>query len=621
MTVAVGGHTTDKDDPLYRKGIGHLQAGEWQEAIRSFEELARKYPDSQPIRRALEEAQFKALIDAKSRVRAKRWIIPWRPAIFRILVVLTIAVLAVQGVRLISERAAPLLAQAQMERQRAQLLVEANGYLEGGDLDAAEARFKELLAQVPDHPEAQEGLRRVAEEREILALYQEAVALQEKGDYQGALTKYSELSVKRAGYRDVSLRVKAIQHQQEVARLYEEAEAAYAAGLALDAVAKYQQLKELDVSFKPDVVDARLYELYMRLGRGLILQNPPVTDDVQQAVGYFTKALALQPRSAEATLEQRLALLYLEGQTRYHEGRWDEAIARLRAVYDQRPDYLSGTVANLLYDAYIRSGDRHQEAGDLYLAYELYRQAVELPVTDKALARGRMFSIAPRLTPTATPTVTPTTTPTPLPTPTTPPTPTPTPMRLQDYRNMIVFYSSDENQPGLWVMDPTGKNRQYLGGETRDRRKEYEALIQKAQFSPDGRFRAFVQNAGRTPQIFLALPADQFGQPPPRQLTHFSAVSYDPVWSPDGSRIAFVSQEKGSDDIWVIYPDGTGARQLTENTWEWDKHPSWSPDSKRIVFWSNRTGVKQIYVMDADGRNVRNISNTEWDEYDPIWIR
>ena len=621
MTVALGANTAGIDDPLYRKGINHLQAAQWQEAIRCFEELARKYPDSPPVLRALEEAQFKAHLDAKSRVRAKRWIISWRPALFRIVVVLTIVVLATQGVRLISERAAPLLAQAKIERQHAQLLVEANGYLDGGDLDTAEARYNELLAQVPDSEKAQQGLQKVAEEREILALYQEAVALQETGDYEGALTKYSELSVKRAGYRDVSLRVKAIQHQQDVLRLYAEADASYQTGAALDAVAKYQQIKDLDVSFKPEVVDTRLFELYMKLGRGLIQQVPPVTDDVQQAVTYFTKALALQPRSAEATLEQRLAMLYLEGQTRYHEGRWDEAISRLRAVYDQRPDYMGGTLSGILYDTYVRSGDQRQAAGDLYLAYELYRQAVELPVSDKALARGRMFSIAPRLTPTATPTITPTTTPTPLPTPTTPPTPTPTPMMLKDYRNMIVFYSNDEKQPGFWVMDATGKNRQYVGGETRDRRREYDALVQKAQYSPDGSYRVFVQDSGRTPQIYLALPKGQSGDQPPKQLTSLSGVSYDPVWSPDGSRIAFVSQENGSDDIWIVNPDGSGARQLTENTWEWDKHPSWSPDSKRIVFWSNRNGLKQIFVMDADGRNVKLISTSDWDEYDPIWIR
>jgi len=68
-------------------------------------------------------------------------------------------------------------------------------------------------------------------------------------------------------------------------------------------------------------------------------------------------------------------------------------------------------------------------------------------------------------------------------------------------------------------------------------------------------------------------------------------------------------------------PDGSDPRNLTENDWEWDKHPSWSPDGSKIVFWSNREGRKQLFVMDADGRNVRNISNTPDDEYDPVWIR
>ena len=621
MTVAVGGQAAGKDDPLYQQGMAHLQAGEWQEAIRCFEELARRYPDSLPVQRALDEAYFKARLDASARVRAKRWIIPWRAILFRVAFVLAVAVIAVQGGRFIYSRVAPELAKAQVERQRAQLLAEANDYLEGGDLDAAEARYRQLLAQVPDHEGALQGLKQIAEEREVLALYLEGVAWQEKGDYEAAIAKFTELLIRRPAYRDVSLRIKAMQHQQDMARLFAAAEADYQAGLALDAIAKYEQLKEQDVSFKAEVVNARLFELYMRLGREFLARNPATVQDVQQALDYFTRALALRPRHAEAGLEQRLARLYLEGQTRYHEGRWDEAIARLRAVYDQRPNYLNGAVANLLYDAYVRSGDQRQEAGDLYLAYELYRQAVELPVSDKALARGRMFSISPRLTPTATPTLTPTATPTPLPTPTSPPTPTPTPKPLRAYRNQIVFFSNDEKQPGLWAMDPTGANRVYIGPETRELRKEYDALIQEAQFSPDKRFRAFVRDTEPAPQIFIALPKSEYGEVPPRQLTFFHGVSYDPVWSPDGSRIAFVSQEKGSDDIWVIYPDGTGAKQLTENTWEWDKHPSWSPDGRRIVFWSNRTGIKQIYVMDADGRNVRNISNTEWDEYDPIWIR
>lgn len=167
-------------------------------------------------------------------------------------------------------------------------------------------------------------------------------------------------------------------------------------------------------------------------------------------------------------------------------------------------------------------------------------------------------------------------------------------------------------------MDPSGQNRQYLGGSG-DLRKQYDELIEQEQFSPDSRFRVFVRGMEPSPQLFIA--DAQYSDLPARQLTNYAEVSYDPVWSPDGSRIAFVSQVEGSDDIWVVYPNGTGMSRLTENTWEWDKHPSWSPDSTRIVFWSNRWGLKQIFIMDANGRDVKNISNTQWDEYDPIWIK
>ena len=196
-------------------------------------------------------------------------------------------------------------------------------------------------------------------------------------------------------------------------------------------------------------------------------------------------------------------------------------------------------------------------------------------------------------------------------------------MPLAAFRNQIVFYSTDEDNPGYWVMDADGQNRQYLG-RSRSLRQQYETLAEQSRFSPDGLHRLFVGRADRTDsdQIYMTQPPHpEYGDLPPLQLTKLTGLCYDPVWSPDGGRISFVSQENGSDDIWVINADGSGARNLSRNVWEWEKHPSWSPDSRRIAFWSNRTGAKQIHIMDADGRNVRNISNTEWDEYDPIWIR
>ena len=630
-----------KDHPLYQQGLAHLQAGQWQEAIACLEDLEREVPDSELLRRMLAEAYYKAKRDATARVRAKSWVFPWRSIAFRILMVLGIGAIAIQGVLIISRTIAPIVAQAQTARRRTRLLAEANAYLAAGDLDTAEARYHDILAEVPDHNEALQALAQVEEQRGTLDLYLQGVRLQEAGDYEAALDRFTELSVLSSQYRDVNQRIMAIGRQEELDLLLAEAEADYHAGLALDAASKYEQIRKLNVTYRRDVIVSRLSQLYVELGLELVEADPPASEAIPQALEYFKAALALQPRSIEAALEHRLAAVYLEGQARYDQGLWDAAIGRLRAVYDQRPAYLGGRVTDLLYDAYIRSGDRHGDADDPGMAYEQYRKAADLSVADPSLARNRMVTIAPLLTPTPTPTVTPTPTntptQTPIPTPTpistwTPMptgtaiptrTPTPTPMPLSAFRHQIVFYSSDEDNPGYWVIDPNGQNRQYLG-QSRSLRLQFEALVEQAQFSPDGRHRLFAGTAqgADSAQIFMTQPRHpEYGELPPLQLTQLTGLCYHPVWSPDGSRIAFVSQEAGSDDIWTINADGTGARNLTENIWQWDKHPSWSPDSRRIAFWSNRTGVKQIHVMDADGRNARNISNTQWDEYDPIWIR
>jgi Tol biopolymer transport system component len=57
----------------------------------------------------------------------------------------------------------------------------------------------------------------------------------------------------------------------------------------------------------------------------------------------------------------------------------------------------------------------------------------------------------------------------------------------------------------------------------------------------------------------------------------------EPAWSPDGKQIAFVSGRDGVGHVFVMKPDGTGTRRVT-NTRKDDAHPSWSPDGKWLVF-------------------------------------
>lgn len=82
-------------------------------------------------------------------------------------------------------------------------------------------------------------------------------------------------------------------------------------------------------------------------------------------------------------------------------------------------------------------------------------------------------------------------------------------------------------------------------------------------------------------------------------------VADDPDWSPDGSTIAF----RADGQIWVLTPDGRGARSLTNAPLINHYAPSWSPDGGSLAFEAiDRPAVARIEVMNADGSNRRQVT-------------
>lgn len=147
----------------------------------------------------------------------------------------------------------------------------------------------------------------------------------------------------------------------------------------------------------------------------------------------------------------------------------------------------------------------------------------------------------------------------------------------------------------------------------------FNAAQRNEMRSVSGRYRAFVQNdTVGVPQVHVQ--DNEFNTT--RQITNGSGWSFDPAFSPRGDQLAFVSQNPGNDEIFVINVDGTDPKRLTINSWEWDKHPSWSPDGNQIVFWSNRdTGRRQLWIMNADGSNQRVMISSPYQDWDPIWLK
>src|ERR1700682_736452 len=71
-----------------------------------------------------------------------------------------------------------------------------------------------------------------------------------------------------------------------------------------------------------------------------------------------------------------------------------------------------------------------------------------------------------------------------------------------------------------------------------------------------------------------------------------------PVWSPDGTKIAFFSDRGGLVHIYVMNPDGTAVRRLSKDSGT-EALPAWSPDGTKLAYVSDRSGPGSIYLMNA----------------------
>jgi Tol biopolymer transport system component len=169
------------------------------------------------------------------------------------------------------------------------------------------------------------------------------------------------------------------------------------------------------------------------------------------------------------------------------------------------------------------------------------------------------------------------------------------------------FLAIQSNQ-SAWAGTFPGPNGQIAFSSTRDGVNNYEI---------------YVMNSNGSGQTRLTDEPDAFDG--------------DPSWSPDGTKIAFVSDRDavsdGDDDIndiifFDIYvmnaDDGSGQTRLTDND-GFDGHPSWSPDGTKIAFSSERDGTEEsrnyeIYVMNLDGSGQTRLTDEpDADDFQPSW--
>ena len=101
------------------------------------------------------------------------------------------------------------------------------------------------------------------------------------------------------------------------------------------------------------------------------------------------------------------------------------------------------------------------------------------------------------------------------------------------------------------------------------------------------------------------------------QLTYEPSYEGQPSWSPDGSKIAFVSDRDGNYEIYVVDSNGSNQERLTYTPYRYDIGPDWSPDGNKIVFSAGEYD-SNIFVMNADGSDEIRLTTGLLNEA-PTW--
>src|SRR4029078_10579792 len=83
-------------------------------------------------------------------------------------------------------------------------------------------------------------------------------------------------------------------------------------------------------------------------------------------------------------------------------------------------------------------------------------------------------------------------------------------------------------------------------------------------------------------------------------VTDGQSGDFDPVWSPDGTRLVFSSSRTGNRNLWVMAGNSSPPAPLTSGT-SIDERPAISPDGRTIAFVSDRSGHRAVWMMSADG--------------------
>jgi TolB protein len=163
------------------------------------------------------------------------------------------------------------------------------------------------------------------------------------------------------------------------------------------------------------------------------------------------------------------------------------------------------------------------------------------------------------------------------------------------FSTRIAYVARNPDRFELQVADADGANSQFI--------LSHREPIISPSWSPDGTRIAYVSFEQRRPIVYLHNLTN--GQR--RVLANFEGINSAPAWFPDGQRLGLALSKDGLPQIYRINADGSGVERVTFSSGI-DTEPSFSPDARWLLFTSDRGGSPQIYRMPIGGGNAERVT-------------
>ena len=163
------------------------------------------------------------------------------------------------------------------------------------------------------------------------------------------------------------------------------------------------------------------------------------------------------------------------------------------------------------------------------------------------------------------------------------------------FSTRIVCVADNGRSKQLYICYPDGSGGYLLEGLGR--------LVLDPAWSPDGSKIAFVSYKRNNPDIYIV----DLKAKATRLVLSFPGLNTTPAFYPDGKSIAFTLSKDGNPEIYMMSLYASSMSRLTHN-WATDTSPCFSPDGKKMVFCSNRGGSPQVYIKNMSKGNVTRLT-------------